>query len=213
MSILILAAGELQLTERIRTLARGASYIIAADGGARHAQLLDCTPDIIVGDFDSVSPAVLSYYQSVPQTRHPSDKDQLDLELALELALRERPSTPIIIMAATGGRLDQSLAAVFIAARYKTAGSHIQLESGKQTVYFLAGQESLKLNLVPGTVFSLLSLSERSTVSLQGAQYELEHHLLPFGVGHGVSNRSTGASLRLRLAAGLVLLVVEYDLA
>ena len=62
--------------------------IIAADGGGRHCRQLGLTPDILIGDFDSLEPADLEAFVAAGAriVRHPARKDYTDLELALLLA-------------------------------------------------------------------------------------------------------------------------------
>ena len=52
--IIIIANGDLPNLEKARALLRDDDFIIAADGGTRHALALGRTPDIIIGDLDSL---------------------------------------------------------------------------------------------------------------------------------------------------------------
>ncbi|HNE69610.1 MAG TPA: hypothetical protein PLE39_14590, partial [Anaerolineales bacterium] len=52
--IIIFANGELPNKEKARALLREDDFIIAADGGTRHAIELGRTPNIIIGDLDSL---------------------------------------------------------------------------------------------------------------------------------------------------------------
>lgn len=67
-------------------LLQGDPLVIAADGGLAHARVLGVNPQLLVGDLDSVEAADLRRHESVPVESHPTDKDQLDLELALAAA-------------------------------------------------------------------------------------------------------------------------------
>jgi thiamine pyrophosphokinase len=50
---LVLAGGRLEVTPRVLGRVRDASIVIAADGGARHADAIGRRIDLWVGDFDS----------------------------------------------------------------------------------------------------------------------------------------------------------------
>ena len=65
------------------------TLIIAADGGAVHCLALGITPDVVVGDFDSLSPDQLNRLKAsgTDIIRHPVRKDDTDLELALKTAV------------------------------------------------------------------------------------------------------------------------------
>ncbi len=208
MKAVILAGGDIAVTDALKNTCRDAELVVAADSGLRHAAALGVSPDIIVGDFDSVTREVLADYPEVERLEHPAEKDLLDLELALDYA-KEKGAAHYLIVGGLGDRFDQSLAAVFIAARWKRAGYGVSLQSGDRALYPLAGEDEVKLELPPGQHFSLLSLAETSAVSLEGAKYPLERYALPFGVGRGVSNEVAGVPLKVELHGGLALLIVE----
>ena len=66
-----------------------AQWKIAADSGLDHALALGVTPDVVVGDSDSVSAAALALAHSlnIAFISAPTDKDFTDTELALSLAV------------------------------------------------------------------------------------------------------------------------------
>ena len=207
MKALILAGGDITVTQTLKSACGAADLIVAADSGLRHAAALGVEPDVIVGDFDSVAREVLAAYPEVPKLKHPPEKDLLDLELALDYA-RAQNAAEYLIVGGLGSRFDQSLAALFIAARWKKNGFNLSLQSGNQAVYLLVGEEEVSLELPPRQLFSLLSLLD-SSVSVENARYPLEHFELPFGVGLGVSNEVAKSPLKVRLEGGLMALVLE----
>ncbi len=206
MKALVLAGSDIVVTDALESLCRAADLVVAADSGVRHAAALGVRPDLIVGDFDSASEDDLERYPEVPRRAYPVRKDALDLELALDEATT-RGATELLIVGALGGRLDQTLAALFIAARYRET-YRVTLHSGDTAAYPLKGGEVLSLELSPGQTFSVLSLTPVSTISLGGASYPLERAELPFGVGLGVSNEVLTSPLSVTLHGGSALLLV-----
>ena len=68
--IIIFANGNLPDLDKAHALLRESDFIIAADGGTRHAIALGITPNIIIGDLDSlnVQPSTAkSFY--IPKTK------------------------------------------------------------------------------------------------------------------------------------------------
>ena len=65
----------------------GKRLLIAADGGLELFVRLGLSPDLIVGDFDSVKPETLERFTAVETIRYPREKDATDGELALRAAL------------------------------------------------------------------------------------------------------------------------------
>ena len=102
-----LTMGELSVTEE--------DYVIAVDGGLSYCGLLNVEPDLIIGDFDSMSEqeklAVEQLQQTVPEKicRLPECKDDTDMLAAIKRGL-ELGYTDFRIYAATGGRFDHTLA-------------------------------------------------------------------------------------------------------
>lgn len=209
MTALVLAGSDIRVTDELRALCGGAALCVAADSGVRHAAPLGVTPDLIVGDFDSATEADLAPYPQVPRRRHPARKDRLDLELAL-LEATDRGARELLIVGALGGRLDQTLAALLIAARLH-AHHNVVLHSGFGAAYPLRAGEHWARALPAGQPFSLLSLAPVSIVSLSGASYPLSREHLPFGVGRGVSNEVAASPLRVTLHDGSALLLLDFE--
>ena len=209
MKAVILAGGDIKSTPQLQQLVKGSKLVIAADSGLRHAEPLGLSPDLIVGDFDSVSDEDLAQYPDVPQEKHPAYKNELDLELALHHVL-VRGATKILLVGTLGGRLDQSLAAVFIAAKH-AAKAQLSLHSGFEDLYILLGPTALKLEPQLKQRFSLLSLCQSSILSVTGARYDLSEKHLDFGVGLGVSNETLGRELSVTVHEGLVAFILEHN--
>ena len=96
--IIIFANGELPDLEKARSLLQSDDYTICADGGTRHALALGVTPDLIIGDMDSVEKGQLQKLQDaeVSMELFPHDKNETDLELAIQRAVEMNPAQVII---------------------------------------------------------------------------------------------------------------------
>jgi thiamine pyrophosphokinase len=105
-TILIFAGGD-PLEPDLGQEIPAADMVMAADSGYDSAVSLGHAVDVLVGDLDSIVTTTLP--DQVIVERHPADKDQTDLDLALELAMRDEPSR-VVVVGGTGGRLDHELA-------------------------------------------------------------------------------------------------------
>lgn len=93
-----------ELSEEFLLLLDEEDFIIGADRGALFLISHGYTPDIAVGDFDSVSPEALQQIEAGSKktiTCDPVDKDLTDSEMALELALNTQPES-ILLIGVTG---------------------------------------------------------------------------------------------------------------
>lgn len=210
----VLAGAPGHVSQRLRQALEGVDLVMAADAGVALADALGLTPDLWVGDFDSVGEEERRRHAELPQLEHPRDKDELDLELAIAAAV-ERGAGELVLAGVFDGRLDQTIAALLIAARLRTEGLRVRLFGGSHECRVLAAGDETALALPDGTLFSLLSLEGDAVVDVRGARFELAGARLPYGVGLGVSNRaSAGADVpagpHVGVRSGLVAVVIEW---
>jgi thiamine pyrophosphokinase len=115
--IIIFANGDLPNPEKARALIRPDDFILCADGGTRHALALGLIPNLIIGDMDSTTFDLRPSTENGTTTPQiPKDKNETDLELAIDHALTLNPDQ-ILILAALGGRMDQTLANIALSQR------------------------------------------------------------------------------------------------
>lgn len=202
----ILLGGDVFRTPRLdRQVAD--SRVIAADSGIRHAGLLGLSPELWIGDFDSMPAEVDPRFASVPREVFPTDKDKTDGELAIAAAL-ERGATSLVLAGAFGGpRADHAFLHLALALRLAEAGTDVLLTSGRQEgVPLLPGAASF--DYADGTLFSVLAFSELSGLTELGAKWPLSSVEVPFGSSLTLSNEVRGA-LRISLGRGRALLLAH----
>jgi len=179
------------------------ALVIAADGGARHCLRLGITPQVVIGDFDSLTPAEIDTLKArgAQLLRHSADKDETDLELALDYAIR-RGAREITCYGLLGGRWDMSFANLLLLAAPRFDGVRFRICAGKTAIHILRGGEHLTLHSKPGDTVSLLPLSDLHGLTYRGLKWPLENAHLPFGAPRGVSNMLLGERGEISLATG-----------
>jgi thiamine pyrophosphokinase len=202
---LVLVGGAVHADDDLRAALAGADLVIAADGGLRHAAALGLTPDLLVGDLDSVDRETLAAHPDLAVERHPVDKDALDLELALDAAAA-RGATRITVVGGLSGRLDQTLATVLVVQARHATGATLEARDGRRALWPLRPGEARELPLRAGERFSLLALDRVARVSVAGARYPLDDATLTRALGLGVSNVARGP-VRVIAHAGAVVAV------
>lgn len=212
MHVVVLAHGDTGGRPWLRARLAAADLVIAADGGAQAACDAGRVPDTVVGDFDSLDPATRAGLESAGSEllQYPRDKDETDLELALSLAV-ERGATSIQVLGAFGGpRLDHALANVLLLTLPMLAGHAVTLVDPRHEARLLRGPQEIELAGAPGDVVTLLPLTATATgVDTVGLRYPLRNGTLELGRSRGVSNELRGDCGAVRLADGLLLVVLH----
>jgi len=205
--IIIFANGELPDLNKARMLLRDGDYFICADGGTRHALALDIIPNLIIGDMDSAAKADLQKLQiaGVDVELFPRNKDETDLELAIHRAVELGPKE-IIIIAALGGRLDQTLANIALLGDARHSSLDIRFDDGVEEIFICRDQAQVHGR--SGDIVSLIPwLGEVSGIQTKDLQWSLSNETLYPDRTRGISNEMTGDTASIAIGSGLLLVV------
>ena len=205
--ILIFANGVLPDPPKARSLVKPDDFIICADGGTRYALDLGLDPGLVIGDFDSLGPEESEKAERAGAQiiRYPHDKNETDLELALYHALELTPSS-IIIIAALGNRLDQTLGNVALLSDSRLGELDVRLDDGVEEAFFCRSKS--QLSGVAGDIVSLVPWGGSvKGVRTEGLKWPLNNETLYPEKTRGISNELLGNSATVKLSSGLLLIV------
>ncbi len=211
MTILLFANGDLDEIEWIRPYLAEATAVIAADGGTRHLWRLGHFPDLVVGDIDSLPQPARLWLQeaNIPLLQAPADKDETDLELALLHAASIYPNEAILILAALGGRLDQTLANIFLLAHPDLAGTPIELLTPHERAWLVTNHTEITGQI--GDTVSLIPLAGDVRVrQTSGLRWSLTNEMLSFGPARGVSNTLSNTLATVTISSGKLICLHTY---
>ena len=205
--IILFANGDLPDPQSIRTCLAPDDFLIAVDGGLRHLVELDIVPNLIIGDLDSADPDDVQRLESqgVEVRRYPIEKNETDLELALQTAIELQPAA-IRVAAALGGRLDQTLGNIFLLTRPQFSGIDLRLIDGIEEVFLihnqvtLTGEQGQQVSLIP-------LLGPVTGVKTEGLAYPLDNETLYPDHTRGISNRMLDSTASVSIASGLLLCI------
>lgn len=178
------------------------AFVIAADGGLAKLEALGVTPDLALGDFDSLGKRptegeVITF---------PVDKDDTDTMLAVKEALR-RGYDRLYISGGLGGKLDHTLAnlqSLLFADRH---GADAYLVGNGQTVMVLHKGRCCFRAKAEGR-FSVFSAGERAEgVTITGLRYPAEGITLTNDIPLGVSNHFVGKEASISIDHGTLVLI------
>jgi len=203
--IIIFTNGDLPNLEKARALLRDDDFIIAADGGTRHVLALGLTPKIIIGDMDSL-PANFEISKFDDDViLYPQDKNETDLELAIQHALTLNPEQ-VIILAALGGRLDQTLGNIALISDLQPSAFDLRLDDGIEEVFFCRDQ--VQVNGTSGDIVSLIPWQGEVTgVATTGLKWPLQNEILYPQKTRGISNEMLDDTAEVEIRTGLLLVV------
>lgn len=188
--------------ELLRRWADSADVLLAADAGADRLLDAGATPDLILGDLDSISERARACGAEV---RHIDDQSTTDCDKLLRTAF-EMGHREVTLASIEGDSLDHLIGSVYSAARAPLK-VRLALRTGVAHVLH-AG--AFALDTKPGRRVSLLPVLPCAGVSLQGVRWPLEEaELSPAGLV-SISNEAVSETVRVSLASGTALLVAEY---
>jgi thiamine pyrophosphokinase len=205
--IIIFANGEIPRLENARLLLHADDYIICADGGTRHALALGLRPNLVIGDMDSLDKGQWQELENagVPIELFPRDKNETDLELALNRAIELEPQE-IIIVGALGGRLDQTLGNTSLLSNVRLLAFDIRLDDGVEEIFFCRDQGEVRGR--GGDIVSLIPWGNPvQGVQTQGLKWLLNEETLYPEKTRGISNEMTGDIASIKIGSGLLLVI------
>jgi thiamine pyrophosphokinase len=202
-TILIFAGGDLPEADLADELP-SPDLILAADSGYDIAIHLGFRVDILVGDLDSIVTSPIPDHVVIE--RYPTDKDQTDLDLALELALREDPER-VVVIGATGGRFDHEISTAGLLCSERWAAiDELEWVSSRGRVYVVRRRRIIHGDV--GATVSLIPVGGAVTgINTSGLRWELAGGELPPGSTMGVSNVMRVPVADIQIESGCLLVV------
>ena len=179
--------------------------IIAADGGYDSLIKRGYTPDVLIGDLDSVRAELPEGIRTVV---HPKEKDETDMMLAYLEGAR-RGYTDFEIHGATGGRQDHTFANYCLLLYMSERGHRgsILCDTGAT---LLLKNGSIEVTGECGKHFSAFAFGgEAVGVTIRGLEYECEGVTLTPEFPLAVSNRFIGGVGYIEVKRGALLLMIE----
>src|SRR5262245_392340 len=189
--IVILLGGSPPPEERLRAEAARGRAIVCANGGYKVAMSAGLSPDLVVGDLDSMPAWARDKLPEGAVHRDPSPDDN-DLEKAVRQAFRRwGPEAELLLLGAGGdrGRVDHAIAnlGVLVAEPHRriqqvdAEGRLVALRQGKLTIEDAVGAT---VSVLPWSLHG-------AVISEVGLHFPLDEERMQLG-GRGISNEVGG---------------------
>jgi thiamine pyrophosphokinase len=182
---------------------KGYDFLICADGGANSARKLKLSPNVIIGDLDSVEESVLEYYKNDALILRVKRQNDTDVEKGLKYAIK-KGFDEVVLLGGTGDRLDHSYCNLGIVLKfYEKIKVRLISEQSILSVY----DNFIELNTVKNEVISIYGFDDRTKITTKGLKYKLNNESLPFGVRESTSNVAMGKRIDIGIKNGKVFLI------
>ena len=171
----ILANGSFPRRKCLLETLRAAARIVCCDGAASALLRAGLEPDLVVGDLDSLDPALKKRFGK--RLVHESEQETNDLSKAFR-ACMARGWKSIVILGAGGRREDHLLGNASLLPLFAAAGADVRMETDYGT--FLPVLKSASFRRPAGTKVSIFSFHPEMPVTASGLKYPLDKLRLPF---------------------------------
>lgn len=188
------------------------AYVIAADGGIRHAEKLGVVPDLWIGDFDSTDVQLQEQFENVPHQKFSADKIKSDGELAIEHALTYNPEKLILFGALGGKRTDHILFNILGTLRLAKANQDTEflLIGDNQIAFPLIEGKTEDISRYAGKTISVVPFSDLRGLTITGVRWPLDEVDVAMGSTHTLSNVIT-ADATVCLSFGHAIAIVQTN--
>lgn len=204
-TVAIVANGVIHDCMLLAPIVKKQEKLVAVDGGLVYCSRMNLIPDIIVGDMDSVPPALLEKYPEVPKKKYLCDKDYTDLELAIEDIYHPKIKR-MVLFGAVEGRVDHFLFNIQLLRRYPGI---LIMETETATAFVI--DHSLEVASFPGQTVSLLPIGSGVTVTTEGLKWELNETFLDYSQDQimSLSNISLTDRFKIELKSGHIMCIMQ----
>lgn len=190
MRLIIAGSGDRPGKQEFLAYAEEYDQIIAADGACNWLLSYGVTPDVIVGDMDSVAPDVLQAMRksTAKIVTAKREKDETDMMLAAMYGVKELHPEEAAIFGGLGGRLDHAYGNFQVLLYLLNNGIEATLIDDSVTIQLVRGRGIVSGDV--GATVSILPFMGKCTVTGEAGafQYPLDHLCLPEDFPIGLSN-------------------------
>nr|WP_304954799.1 thiamine diphosphokinase [uncultured Acetatifactor sp.] len=182
-------------------------YVIAVDGGLRYLEEARITPNLIIGDFDTLGycPTHSNVVRLNPQ------KDETDTLAALKEGILEGFSQ-FHLCCGTGGRIEHTIANIQLLAFLSQNGRQGFLHDGENVLTTITDCQLTLPRRDQGFLSVFSHSDECQGVNLHGLKYELNNAFLRSTFPLGISNEFKGMESSISVKKGTLLLVLPRDI-
>ena len=186
------------------------ALVVGIDGGARHLLRVGRAPDVVTGDFDSLS---LGERESLAakgaQIVPTPDQDYTDLDKALTYVRDVHGIDQMRVFAATGGRLDHIYSVLSALIKHGQAAD-VRLVDAVGETRFVPGSVVFEGGDITGRTISLMAFGPAKGITTTGVRWPLTNDTLAPGVRDGTLNEVISDRVTITIESGDLLVQLHH---
>ena len=203
--VVILANGSFPRSEKALSYFSDARRLVCCDGATNKAVANGLTPDFIVGDIDSLDPALKTRFGD--RIVHSADQECNDLTKAFRFCI-SREWRDIVILGASGEREDHLIGNVSLLAEFVREADSIEMvtDFGRFCPVLQPGVFQTR----QGQQISIFSFDRLQEITSKGLKYPLKKMTLPLWY-MATLNEALGGEFSLDFTSGSPLILYFVD--
>ncbi|APF23476.1 thiamine diphosphokinase [Clostridium butyricum] len=211
MKAIIVTGGNKPSRKLLNSYIKSGDLIIGADKGSEYLYDYEIMPNIILGDFDSISEEKLKKIEEkqVEIIKFPPEKDYTDTEIAIMEAMKRGADT-IYLFGGLGTRADHSLGNIGLLLTTKNKGARLLIVDDHNKMYL--ADKNMSLNGSQGEIISFHALSDVvKGFEIRGAKYNLNSYDMHLLDPRAVCNEFIDTPINIKYESGELLIIHAID--
>lgn len=195
---IIFAGGEFAVND----IVTDNSIIVCADSGYDSAILCGITPNVVIGDMDSVKNHLPDGIEKIKLN---CEKDDTDTQAAIDY-LCDKGCSEILLLGALGGRIDHEIGNIMLTVYALKKGVKLTIKDDKTEIF--AVEKEAEFEGDEGDIVSIIPIEKNAEgVTLSGLKYTLKNATMQVGKTLGISNEFLGGKAKITVKKGIVLVI------
>jgi thiamine pyrophosphokinase len=185
------------------------SHVFPVDGGGDFLKDKNIIPEVMLGDFDSISSDTLEHFKknNTEIISFPSKKDFSDLQLTLEYISQRFNNICIDVVGCfSQTRIDHFLINLEVFAKFADRFTFNIID--KRFTQIISSKD-LNINVATDKVISIISMSERCKFQKsKGLEYDLEDIVIERFSSKGLSNKTKTSRITSAIREGIFSIIL-----
>ena len=211
MRCIIVTGGNPPSKDLLLSYLKNEDYLIGVDKGCNALFEFGLKPNLILGDFDSVSSEVMSYYREsgVDILKFQPEKDYSDTDLGYRKAI-ELGAKEILLFGATGTRMDHMLGNVGLLMKSLRDYVRLEIIDDNNRIYLIDKSTRIQ-GEAEGIISFHAAIDVVKNINIRGAKYDLVNYDMTLFEPRAICNEFIGKDIDITFDSGIIMVIFSKD--